>query len=461
MRFNSPLFQRDILDGSSELGMFKSMDSLGAHQRRAMKTIRILPARSLQGEFELPGDKSIGHRIALIGAISEGETEADNFPEGADCQSTLACLRQLGVEVRLKDGKMKTAGRGLGGLGTVSGDLEAGNSGTTVRLLSGILAGHHFKSTLVGDLSLSRRPMARVVRPLEQFGARVETTDGHLPLRIQGGFLTAIDYDLPMPSAQVKSAVLLAGLHAEGTTSVYETVGTRDHTEIALAAAGARLRAARGRVEVEGGVPLHGRRVRIPGDLSSAAFFISAALALPESQLRLRGVGVNPTRSAYLALLERLGGGVFLESLTDEAGESVADICVRSSRLGPIDIPPEATAGLIDELPVLAVLGAVSEGIRIRGAGELRLKESDRIHAVVTNLRSIGVEVEEFDDGLMVRGGAVFQGGTVSSFGDHRVAMAFAVAGLLSHVGVEIEDAACVDISFPGFFELLESLADR
>lgn len=452
---------RDILEISSEAAMLGSTDSSRPHQRTAMKTIQISPAKFLGGEFELPGDKSIGHRIALIGAVSEGQTEADNFPVGADCQSTLACLKQLSVEVQLNDGKMRIEGRGLGGLGCASGNLDAGNSGTTVRLVSGILAGHHFSSTLVGDASLSRRPMARIVQPLEKFGARVETTDGHLPLQIHGGPLVAIGYDLPVPSAQVKSAVLLAGLHAAGTTYLNQTVQTRDHSEIALAAAGARLRADGGRVEIEGGVPLHGRTVRIPGDLSSAAFFITAALALPESQLRLTGVGVNPTRSAYLALLERVGGQVSLDSLSNEGGEPVADILVRSSSLGPIDIPPEAIAGLIDELPVLAVLGAASGGIRIRGAAELRLKESDRIHAVVTNLRSVGVAVEEFDDGLMVKGGEAIQGGTVSSFGDHRVAMAFAVAGLLSRVGVEIEDAGCVDISFPGFFELLERLADR
>ena len=303
--------------------------------------------------------------------------------------------------------------------------------------------------------------MSRVVGPLEHFGARLETTYGHLPLSIEGGPLKAIRYDLPVPSAQVKSAVLLAGLHAEGTTSVYETVQTRDHTEIALTASGARLRSDGGRIEVDGGGILHGRSLRIPGDLSSAAFLIAGALLVPRSQLRLDGVGVNPTRSACLALIERSGGLVSLDSLSNEGGEPVADIRVRSSNLLPIDVPPEATAGLIDELPIIAVLGAASAGIRIRGAGELRLKESDRIHAVVTNLRSIGVEVEEFDDGLRVHGGQVIEGGRVSSFGDHRVAMAFAVAGLVSRIGIEIEDSGCVDISFPGFFELLESLVQR
>ncbi len=426
-----------------------------------MKTTQILPARSLTGEIEVPGDKSIGHRIALIGAISRGTTEADNFPNGADPQTTLACLRKLGVDVRSANGKVTMEGRGLGGLEPPVGDLDAGNSGTTVRLLSGILAGQSFRSTLTGDESLSRRPMSRVVDPLERFGARLESTDGHLPLSIEGGPLKAIDYDLPVPSAQVKSAVLLAGLHAEGTTSVYETVQTRDHIEIALTASGARLRSDGGRIEVDGGGILHGRSLRIPGDLSSAAFLIAGALLVPRSRLRLNGVGVNPTRSACLALIERSGGLVSLDSLSNEGGEPVADIQVRSSNLLPIDVPPEATAGLIDELPIIAVLGAASEGIRIRGAGELRLKESDRIHAVVTNLRSIGVEVEEFDDGLRVHGGQVIEGGRVSSFGDHRVAMAFAVAGLVSGIGIEIEDSGCVDISFPGFFELLENLVQR
>jgi 3-phosphoshikimate 1-carboxyvinyltransferase len=426
-----------------------------------MTTVQVLPARSLRGEVALPGDKSIGHRVALIGAISDGTTEATNFPGGADCRSTLSCLRQLGVELRLHNGNLEIEGRGLGGLLAPPEALDAGNSGTTVRLLSGILAGHSFPVTIVGDASLSRRPMDRVVAPLSLFGARVETTIGRLPMRIEGGFLRAIHYDLPVPSAQVKSAVLLAGIHAQGTTSVCESFLTRNHTEIAMMAAGARLRLDGRRIEVDGGCRLRGREVRIPGDLSSAAFLIAAALTLPESELRINRVGVNPTRSSYLTLLQRLGGQIVPDSVDNEGGEAVADIRVVSSSLASMEILPTATAGLIDELPILTILGTVSNGVAIRGASELRLKESDRIHSLVKNLRSVGVDVEEFDDGLSVNGGQVINGGTVSSFGDHRIAMAFAVAGLLSRTGVEIEDADCVDISFPGFFELLDSLVLR
>lgn len=426
-----------------------------------MPATQILPAKRIHGEVRLPGDKSIGHRIALIGAISEGTTTAQNFPAGADCQSTLACLERLGVSLENREGVLTVEGRGLGGLKASEVELDAGNSGTTVRLLSGVLAGHLFSSTIVGDSSLGRRPMARIVEPLERFGARIETSAGCLPLKIEGGSLEAIDYDLPVASAQVKSAVLFAGLHARGTTSIHESVATRDHTEIALLASGASLRSQDHQIEVDGGGALRSRSVRIPGDLSSAAFFIAGTLALGDSELRLVGVGVNPTRSSYLALLERVGGLVSLESRSNEGGEAVADIVIRSSSLAPIDIPPVAIPGLIDELPILAILGASRGGMKIRGAGELRLKETDRIHALVTNLTAVGLEVAEFDDGLEVEGDGVIEGGTVSSFGDHRIAMAFAVAGLLSRSGVRIEDSDCVDISFPGFFELLESLVER
>ena len=423
----------------------------------------VQPAKSFRGEVRLPGDKSISHRVALIGAISEGATEAENFPSSADCHSTLACLSALGVDLSLEDHRLRVEGRGLGGLQVPPEALDAGNSGTTARLLSGILAGQPFPSTLSGDPSLCRRPMKRVIDPLRRFGAHIEAAEGErLPLRIQGGSLQAIDYSLSVASAQVKSAILLAGLYASGVTSVREKFATRDHTEIALGQCGANMSSDDSRIDLEGGGKLKARSIRIPGDTSSAAFLVAAALALPDSELRLKEVGVNPTRSGYLSLLERIGGIVSFGLLKSESGEPVADVTVRSSTMGRIDVHPVAVPGLIDELPVLAVLGTRCRGgLRVRGAAELRVKESDRIAAIVGNLKSVGVSVEEFPDGLSVDGPQAIEGGTVSSLGDHRIAMAFAVAGLLSRFGVRIQDPDCVEVSFPGFFGVLEELAER
>jgi len=426
-----------------------------------METRHISPARRIRGTAGLPGDKSIAHRAALIGAISDGTTTAEGFPSGADCRSTLRCLRQLGVRIEQEDDRVRIEGRGLGGLLRPEGALDAGNSGTTVRLLAGILAGHSFSSTIVGDASLSRRPMERVVEPLSLFGACVEANGGKLPLRIDGGHLRAIDYRTGVASAQVKSAVLLAGAHAVGTTTLEEPAPTRDHTEIALRGAGAALRGSGRRIEIDGGVRLRSRTFRIPGDVSSAAFLMAAALGLPDSELELPGLGSNPTRTGFPGLLQSLGARIAWERHGEHGGEPVADALVRSSLLGPIEVGPAQVPSLIDELPMLAVLGAASgAGVEIRGARELRHKESDRIHALAANLASTGVEVEEFEDGLRV-GPSKMRGGTVSSFGDHRIAMAFAIGGLMSGEGVTIQDPGCVDISFPGFFELLDGLVER
>jgi 3-phosphoshikimate 1-carboxyvinyltransferase len=435
---------------------------------KIMDAIEIRPAKRLRGDTQVPGDKSIGHRAALIGAIAEGTTVAENFPMSADCQSTLRCLERLGVSIeRDPPARVRIHGRGLRGLEAPTKDLDAGNAGTLVRLLSGILAGQGFSSTLVGDESLSRRPMQRIVQPLEQLGARIETTDGHLPMTITGGAIRAIDYRLPVASAQVKSAVLLAGLLAEGTTTVHEPIRTRDHTEIALKASGAAIEAfdvgnLERRIEIEGGHPLAARSLRVPGDPSSAAFLIAAALLVPESELRLSGVGINPSRSDYLSLLADLGADLQIEARRLEDGEAVAEIVVRTAPLEPIAITAGTAAGLIDELPILAILGVCGVGrVSIRGAEELRHKETDRIRALAANLEAIGVRVTEFDDGLDAECDLPVEGGTVRSFGDHRIAMAFAVAGLVSRRGVRVQNAGCVDISFPGFFELLEGLVQR
>ena len=305
--------------------------------------------------------------------------------------------------------------------------------------------------------------MGRIIDPLRRFGAHVEACeDSHLPVRIYGGRLRAIDYELPVPSAQVKSSILLAGLQAEGTTVVHEPIRTRDHTEIALRESGARIRVSDGRIEIDGGSGIRPRSVAIPGDISSAAFLIAAAVAIPDSELRLMGVGTNPTRTGCLSLLERAGAEIVLDMPRNEGGEPVANVLVRSSTLSAMQIHPSSVPTLIDEVPILAILGTCSTGgFEVRGAGELRLKESDRIDAIARNLRAIGVRVEEFPDGLRVPGDQKIEGGTVSSCGDHRIAMAFAIAGLMSKSGVRIEDPECVDISFPGFFELLEGLVER
>lgn len=431
-----------------------------------MTTMETRPAKRCSGDVSVPGDKSIAHRAALLGAISEGTSVIADYPRGADCQSTLGCLETLGVGIARRSDAIEITGRGAGGFREPAEPLDCGNSGTTVRLISGLLAGHRFTSRLEGDRSLCRRPMRRIVEPLTRFGARIQTVDGHLPLEITGGRLRAIEYALPVPSAQVKSAVLLAGLLAEGTTAVIEGVTTRDHTEVALRASGAPIRVvveghAR-RIEVDGGGRLEARSLRVPGDASSAAFLVAAALLLEGSELHIRGVGINPTRTDYLRLVRRMGGDIEVVSPADDGGERSGDIVVRGSALTGLRIEPDDVAGVIDEIPILAVLGVCGGGsVSIRGAGELRHKESDRLRAIAVNLAAIGASVEETEDGLDARSDGPLAGGTVSSFGDHRIAMAFAVAGLASRQGVRVEDAGSVDISFPGFFDRLESIVER
>jgi 3-phosphoshikimate 1-carboxyvinyltransferase len=423
-------------------------------------SVEIRSAGPLRGDIRVPGDKAISHRLAMLGAIAQGSTAIGNFAESADCGSTLQCLRQLGVTIETKGSYVTIEGRGLDGLRRPLADLDAQNSGTTVRLMSGILAAQNFDTTFVGDASLSSRPMNRIIRPLRLFGARIEAReDNYLPMRIQGGPLRAIEYETPIASAQVKSAVLLAGLFAEGVTRVRESLPTRNHTEIALRQFGAGIESSGGFITIRGGVPLHGAAFSVPGDISSAAFLIAAALGLPGSRVRLQGVGVNPTRSGLLTLLQKMGGQIALTSAAESGGEPVADIVVESSQLRGMEIGGSWIPNVIDEIPVLAVLATrTADGIRIRDAGDLRNKESDRIRTVVTNLRRLGAEVEEFPDGLYVPGKQNLHSGHIDSFGDHRIAMAFAVAGLFAQGPVTIEDASCVGISFPGFFDLLSKV---
>ena len=422
---------------------------------------RITPAKSVGGAVTLPGDKSISHRLAILASIAEGDSRILNYSTGADCQSTLGCLRTLGVEIEKDGDDLTIRGKGLGGLKAPLEVLDAGNSGSTIRMLSGVLAAQPFTSRIGGDESLSRRPMERILRPLAEMGASIRARDGKFPpLEITGTRLRAIDYTLPVASAQVKTCVLFAGLFARGRTTVQEPVRTRDHSEIALREFGAGIDIQGPSVSIQGGVPLAACEVGVPGDLSSAAFFLVAALAAPEANLVIRGVGLNPTRSALLDFLISMGGEIRVLNLDQSGGELAGDVLVRGSRIRGGVIEKDLTAALIDEIPVLAVLGAMSEnGLTVRDAQELRVKETDRIATVSENLGRMGIEVEVFPDGLRVAGRQRFRAAEVESFGDHRIAMAFAVAALFADGETVLRGAEAAAVSYPGFFATLRNIA--
>ena len=454
--------------------------------------MRIKPAGRLRGRLRLPGDKSVSHRVAILASLARGRTRVENFSSSADCASTLEALRGLGVRVERDGGVVLIEGAagedGVPRFRQPSGPLDCGNSGTTMRLLAGVLAAQPFDATLTGDESLSGRPMRRVIEPLERMGARLSAVDGHAPLRVEGRRpLRPLCYEMPVASAQVKSCVLLAGLGAEGRTEVVEPrAQTRDHTERMLRWFGVPVETAeeaprqegeedaggeegRVRVSLKGGSPLSARDLTVPGDISSAAFPVAAATLLPGSELELEGVGLYPTRAAVLDALRSLGASLDVEDAHEQSNEPVGRIRVRGAgglaptAPGACVIRGGLIAQLIDELPILAVVGTgVEGGLEIRDARELRVKESDRITATVTNLRAMGAEVEEFEDGLRVAGPVRLRGARLRSFGDHRIAMAFAVAALAAEGETEIEGAEeCVAISFPEFFPLLESLTER
>jgi 3-phosphoshikimate 1-carboxyvinyltransferase len=418
---------------------------------------RISPASRVSGAIALPGDKSISHRYAMISAIAEGPSRIRNYSTGADCHSTLGCVRALGIAVEGSGTEFTVHGRGLDGLRAPSGDLDAGNSGSTIRMLSGILAAQPFHTRIFGDDSLSRRPMQRIMQPLGQMGARITARDGKFPpLDIEGGALKPIDYVLPVPSAQVKTCVLYAGLFAEGQTTVTEPVRSRDHSEIALREFGADLRVEKLKITVNGRTKLTGRELVVPSDLSSAAFFLVAALLVPGSHLTIHGVGLNPTRSALLDFLVGMGAKIRVPELESVNGELIGEIQVEHAPLRGGVIEGGLTAALIDEIPVLAVLGAVTEeGLTVKDAGELRIKETDRIKAVVDNLRRMGVNAEESETGMFIPGRQKFRAAHIDSFGDHRIAMAFAVAALAADGETTIEEAEAASISFPEFWDTL------
>jgi 3-phosphoshikimate 1-carboxyvinyltransferase len=419
----------------------------------------ISPAASISGSLSLPGDKSISHRYALLAAIAEGPSRIRNYSTGADCHSTLGCVRALGIRVDGSGTEFVIHGKGLEGLSAPQGDLDAGNSGSTIRMISGILAAQPFRSRLVGDESLSRRPMQRIMQPLAQMGARIAAREDKFPpLEIEGGALRPIHYRLPVPSAQVKTCVLLAGLFAEGRTSVAEPIRSRDHTEIALAEFGAGISMERGTITLTGRPVLQGRELVVPSDLSSAAFFLVAALLVPGSRLAIRGVGLNPTRSALLDFLIGMGASIRVPELESVNGELMGEIQVEHSPLRGGVIEGALTAALIDEIPVLAVLGAATEnGLTVKDASELRIKETDRIRTVVDNLRRMGVAAEELPDGMVIPGRQKFHAATFDSCGDHRVAMAFAVAALCADGPCAIEGAEAASVSFPEFWQTLSA----
>lgn len=424
------------------------------------RTIR--PAQGVAGTIRLPGDKSISHRYAMLAALAEGRSALDNYSTGADCASTLDCLRALGVGWSRTGARVVIDGVGQEGLRAPAAPLDAGNSGTTMRLLAGILAGQDFAAELRGDESLSRRPMQRILAPLRQMGASIEAReDRYPPLRIRGRRLQPTRYELPVASAQVKSAVLLAALSAPGVTEVIEPTPTRNHSEIALRRFGADLTVSGRTIAMRGSPRLTARDIEVPSDLSSAVFFLAAALMLPDSRLRIEGVGTNPTRGAVLDVLRNMGASIEAVPGPDRGGEPVASLLVRSGRaLAGGEIAGPVTAGVIDEIPMLAVLGAVSRGgLRIRDAAELRVKETDRIATVAANLRRMGVHVTESESGLDIRGGARLRAAELDSCGDHRIAMAFAVAALAADGPSTVRGAEAAAVSFPEFFEALERVA--
>ncbi|MDA1093401.1 MAG: 3-phosphoshikimate 1-carboxyvinyltransferase [Acidobacteria bacterium] len=435
-----------------------------------MASMVVHPASRVRGHITIPGDKSISHRYALLAAMADGITTISGYAPGADCASTLSCLASLGVVVSGPTGTpdvppdqrvVTVTGRGLGGLQASSNPLDAGNSGTTLRLLAGILAGHPFDSVITGDASLRGRPMRRIIDPLSQMGATLHGPDDRPPLTIRGAALHGIHYTPPVASAQVKSAVLLAGLHASGDTVVSEPQLTRDHTEKALPLFGVELIHDHGEIRLRPGQRLRATSVRVPGDASSAACWAVAAAALPGSDITLDAVGLNPTRTGFLSILERAGAQIDIAHDAAMGDEPIGRLRVRHGEMAAIEIGPDEVPGAIDELPLLAAFATHGGALRVTGASELRHKESDRIAALATGLRGLGGHVEELEDGFEVLGDKPLSGGTADAAGDHRLAMAFAIAAIGAQAPSHIHHADVVDVSYPGFFDILARISVR
>lgn len=420
----------------------------------------------LKGKVRIPGDKSISHRCVMFGSIASGTTVADNFLNGADCLATIRCFRTLGIDIEEEGNTVTIHGKGLHGLSTPTDILDVGNSGTTTRLLSGILAGQPFDSKLSGDESLNSRPMKRIMTPLTQMGANISSIlrNGCAPLYITPGKLHGIHYDSPVASAQVKSCILLAGLYAEGETSVTEPSLSRNHTELMLREFGADIRtthdlnSTKATASIRPGKELYGQKITVPGDISSAAYFIAAGLIVPDSEILIENVGINPTRAGILRVCEDMGGDITLLNQRTEGGEKIADILVRTSRLHGTTIEGDIIPTLIDEIPVIAVMAAVAEGQTvIRDAAELKVKETDRIETVTDNLKAMGCKAEPTSDGMIITGGKL-KGASIHTLLDHRIAMAFSIAALVAEGNTKILDSHCVDVSYPTFYDTFEEL---
>ena len=423
-----------------------------------MEITKSLP---LRGELSVPGDKSISHRAVMFGSLAEGTTEVTNFLQGADCLSTISCFRQMGIDIENTPDRILIHGKGLHGLSRPDDILDVGNSGTTTRLMSGILAGQNFDCTVNGDASIQKRPMKRIMTPLSLMGADISSIPGNgcAPLHIQGHPLKAIHYQSPVASAQVKSCILLAGMYADGITRVTEPVLSRNHSELMLNHFGASVTTESTTVSIEPDPLLEGRSISVPGDISSAAYFIAAGLLVPGSQVLIRNVGVNPTRDGILRVCRAMGADITIMNERADSGEPTADLLVKYSSLKGTVVEGEIIPTLIDELPVIAILAAFAQGTTIiRDAAELKVKESNRIDVMVENLSRMGADIEGTEDGMIIRGGRPLHGAEIDSHLDHRIAMSFAVAALAAEGTTTIRDAECVRISYPGFYDDLFSL---
>lgn len=416
----------------------------------------------LRGELEIPGDKSISHRAIMFGSLANGITEVTHFLQGADCLSTISCFQKLGIEIENTNDKILIHGKGLHGLSAPTEILDCGNSGTTTRLISGILSGQSFTSTLTGDASIQKRPMKRIMEPLSQMGADITSlyNNNCTPLTIKGSNLKGIHYHSPIASAQVKSAILLAGLYAEGETKVTEPYVSRNHSEIMLSYFGADIKTENTTAILLPAPILEGQKVAVPGDISSAAYFIAAGLLVPGSEILLKNVGINPTRDGILRVAKEMGGEIELLNVNTDNGEPTADLLVKFSALHGITIGGEIIPTLIDEIPIIAIMAAFAKGTTIiKDAAELKVKESNRIQVMVDNLKAMGADIESTDDGMIIHGGKDLDGAIIDSHKDHRIAMSFAIASLLADGNMTILDKDCVDISFPSFYQDLNRLA--
>jgi 3-phosphoshikimate 1-carboxyvinyltransferase len=415
----------------------------------------------LEGILTVPGDKSISHRAVMFGAIAKGKTTVTGFLPGEDCLSTIDCFRKLGVDIQVDGTNVEINSPGMEGWQEPKEVLYTGNSGTTTRLMLGILAGTNFHSVMTGDASIGKRPMGRVTKPLKQMGALINGREGgqYTPLAIQGTKLKAIDYTMPVASAQVKSAILLAGLQAEGTTIVREKEVSRDHTERMLKQFGANIEVKDGVISIEGGQQLKGTHIDVPGDISSAAFFLVAGAIVPNSEVVLKNVGINPTRAGIIEVMQQMGADLTIAQEKSDAAEPTATLTVRTSHLKGTTIEGEIIPRLIDEIPIIALLATQAEGTTIiRNAEELRVKETDRIEAVVTELKKLGADITATEDGMIINGPTSLKGAKLSTYGDHRIGMMAAIASLITESPVEIDDADCIAISYPTFFEHLDLL---